>query len=153
MYPGRYTSAMDKVIIYIDDAAYAQQVLTPLLARDTPAANHWVLVACAPRMTHRVSKWVSHRARETWRDKWAARLFDELLPWLQSQGATVTPLLAKGPLAELEQQLQLQQPEPIKLVDARKPRALGGTPSAPGPSTLWSGLVTGLGVLLVAGTD
>jgi hypothetical protein len=142
---------MDKVIIYVDDAAYAQQVLTPLLLSDAPPSNHWVLVACAPRMTHRVSKWVSHRARETWRDKWAARLFELLLPWLQIQGATVTPLLAKGPLAEIEQELQSQQLAPIKVVDARKPRAQGATPSAPG--TLWSGLVTSLGVMLVAVVD
>ncbi len=142
---------MDKAIIYVDDAAYAQQVLTPLFLRDAPTRNHWVLVACAPRMTHRVSKWVSHRARETWRDKWAARLFELLLPWLQSQCATVTPLLAKGPLAEIEQELQSQQSALIKVVDARKPRTPGAAPSAPG--TLGSWLITSIGVLLVAAAD
>ncbi|HZY15797.1 MAG TPA: hypothetical protein VFE74_04165, partial [Ramlibacter sp.] len=64
---------MDKVIVYLDDPAYAHQQLP---AGGTP--THWVLVACAPRMTHRVSKWVSHSARENWRVKWADKLFGQV---------------------------------------------------------------------------
>ena len=75
---------MDKVIVYVDDAAYARQVLEPLAAPATAGTIHWVLVACAPRMTHRISKWVSHSARENWRAKWADKLFAAALPLLQA---------------------------------------------------------------------
>ena len=54
---------METIILYVDDAGYACEQFAEL----TPDANsvvarHWVLVACAPRMTHRISKWVSHSA-------------------------------------------------------------------------------------------
>jgi hypothetical protein len=62
---------MHKAIVYIDDATHARQVLAPLVTGAQAATTHWVLVACAPRMTHRISKWVSHSARENWRAKWA----------------------------------------------------------------------------------
>lgn len=87
---------MDKVIVYVDDAAYARQVLEPLAAPATAGTIHWVLVACAPRMTHRISKWVSHSARENWRAKWADKLFAQLQPWLRAEGAPISTVLAKG---------------------------------------------------------
>lgn len=46
---------MDKIIVYVDDADHAQQLLAPLAAKEPASQRHWVLVACAPRMTHRVS--------------------------------------------------------------------------------------------------
>lgn len=72
-------------------------------------------------MTHRVSKWVSHRARENWRDKWADKLFTAVLPAMQACGAKVTPVLAKGPLAELVAELQ-QEHGAAQIIDARRPK-------------------------------
>ncbi|MBU4424487.1 MAG: hypothetical protein KKG12_12135 [Gammaproteobacteria bacterium] len=146
---------MDKVIVYVDDAAHAQQILAPLLAGEAAAGTHWVLVACAPRMTHRVSKWVSHRARENWRDKWADKLFAQLLPWLRSGShGNVTTVLAKGPLPELATQLQAELGA-ARVVDARRRKldAAADLSSAASvrllfPGTL-PGLLTGLGALLV----
>src|SRR5438045_528997 len=86
---------MDKVIVYLDDPAYARQRM-PAPAGPT----HWLLVACAPRMTHRISKWVSHSARENWRAKWAGKLFDQVVPGLQARGDTVPPILARVPVPE-----------------------------------------------------
>ncbi len=145
---------MDKVIVYVDDAAHAQQILAPLLAgKEAAAGTQWVLVACAPRMTHRVSKWVSHRARENWRDKWSEKLFAQLLPWLQSGSHShVTTVVAKGPLPELLAQLQAELGA-ARVVDARRPKldAAAQPSAAPGrlsfPGTL-PGLLTGLGALL-----
>ena len=127
---------MDKVIVYMDDAAYAQQRM--------PAANeaptHWVLVACAPRMTHRISKWVSHSARENWRAKWADKLFDQVVPPLRARGDAVTPVLARGPLPELTRLLMAEH-GPMRVIDMRRPRsAEAGAP----------GSVLGLGLLLLA---
>ncbi|SEA26705.1 hypothetical protein [Acidovorax soli] len=143
---------MDKVIVYVDDAAQAQQILAPLLATEAAVATHWVLVACAPRMTHRISKWVSHRTRENWRDKWAEKLFAQLLPLLPSGGGSVTTVLAKGPLPELVAQLQAELGA-ARVVDARRPRHDAATEPAPAPARLSfpgtvPSLLTGLGALL-----
>lgn len=122
---------MDRVIVYVDDAAHAQQVLAPLLGREASARTHWVLVACAPRMTHRISKWVSHSTRESWRAKWADKLFDQIVPTLQMSAAQVTTVVAKGPLAELTSQLQAEGQTPAAVVDARRPKV-----DAPAPPTI-----------------
>lgn len=121
---------MDKVIVYVDDPAYAQQRIP--VAGATPI--HWVLVACAPRMTHRVSKWVSHSARENWRSKWADKLFDQVVPPLRERGDAVTPVLARGPLPELTRTLMAEHGT-ARVLDVRRPKSPGaagggGTPGA-----------------------
>ncbi len=130
-----------KIIVYVDDAAHAQHMLRPLSARQSRdaggAAPHWVLVACAPRMTHRISKWVSHSARENWRDKWADKLFAQLLPGLQAAGAEVSTVLAKGPLPELLTQLQAEHGADAQVVDARRPKqqeAMAPAPAVAAPA-------------------
>lgn len=114
---------MERIIVYVDDAAYAEQQLMPMTNPAAQAApTHWVVVACAPRMTHRISKWVSHSARENWRAKWSDKLFGQVVPMLRSQqGSTVTPVLAKGPLAELTTRL-LNEHGPARVLDARRPK-------------------------------
>lgn len=138
---------MDKVIVYVDHAEYAQQLLAPLFARESSAQTHWVLVACAPRMTHRVSKWVSHSARENWRAKWADKLFAQILPALRVPAGRVTTVLAKGPLAELTDQLQAEGAVVAQVVDARRPKMDTGPDSAR-PEKPWSPLPGTLGSLL-----
>ena len=112
---------LNPVIVYVDDAAYAQPMLEALAGSSQSASSHWLLVACAPRMTHRVSKWVSHRARENWRGKWADKLFTALVPVMAASGAKVTPVLAKGPLTELIAELQ-QEHGTAQIIDARRPK-------------------------------
>ena len=114
---------MDTVIVYVDDAEYARQLIEPTIAQAAAGqTTHWVLVACAPRMTHRISKWVSHSARESWRAKWADKLFAQLLPWFESQNGQVSTVLAKTPLPELLEQLQQQYGAHTQLLDARRPK-------------------------------
>lgn len=128
---------MNPIIVYVDDATYAQPMLEALAGSSQAASSHWLLVACAPRMTHRVSKWVSHRARENWRGKWADKLFTALMPVMTASGAKVTPVLAKGPLTELVAELQ-QEHGSAQIIDARRPKqevvqaapVKQGTPSA-----------------------
>ena len=100
---------MRKIVVLLDDASYTQGRLGAALldqaARSTDGV--WVLIACAPRLTHRVSKWVSHGAREHWRTKWAHKLFGELDPWLNANGLSdAQRLLARGPLQELLDELR-----------------------------------------------
>lgn len=158
---------MDKIIVYVDDAAHAQQVLQPLAARATAATTHWVLVACAPRMTHRISKWVSHSARENWRAKWADKLFAQLLPWLGATGCTVSTVMAKAPLPDLLAQLQAEHGAHTPVVDARRPKLeLEAVPDASAPAAAapviirkaprrWSvpGSLSGLGLLFMLAAD
>jgi len=150
---------MAPTILYVDDAAYANAHLAKL-APATGAPRHWVLVACAPRMTHRISKWVSHSARENWRAKWFARLQGELLPVLQREGDTVTvAVLAKGPLTELTQTLRAEHGAG-DVIDARRPKlGVDMEPVAPGQKppgqSGWTvpGAVAGMGALLMLANE
>lgn len=143
---------MDRVIVYVDDAAYARQMLAPLLAREAAADTQWVLVACAPRMTHRISKWVSHSARENWRAKWADKLFAQIVPGLPRTGAGVTTIVAKGPLAELTDQLQADHPVAAQVLDARRPKVDHSVQALPSPVVVpkprWASLPGTLGSVL-----
>lgn len=136
-------------IVYVDDAAHAMPLLASLATSFAAAHPRWLLVACAPRVTHRASKWASHRSRENWRNQWADKLFAQLAPSLQCDSAQapadVTPLLARQPLPELLAELQ-QTYGAVQVVDARRPKR---EEAAPQPRR-WgpSGLVAGLGSLL-----
>jgi hypothetical protein len=118
-----------------------------------------VLVACAPRMTHRISKWVSHSARENWRAKWFSKVQAQMLPLLERNGGQVTPVLAKGPLAELTAQLKREH-SAVHVVDARRPK-IGVdlepvTPEqTPAHQSGWAfpGAVMGMGALLVLANE
>jgi hypothetical protein len=151
---------MEKIILYVDDAAYARELLSRLtLEAVGTGARHWVLVACAPRMTHRISKWVSHSARENWRTKWFAKTQDQLLPLLQLEDSRVTPVLAKGPLPELTQRLKMEHGTG-RVIDARRPK-LGvdlepvAPDVAPPGQSGWAlpGAVLGMGALLVMANE
>lgn len=123
---------METIIVYLDDAEYAQPLLQSMAQAPQAARTHWVVVACAPRITHRVSKWVSNRARENWRTKWADKLFAEALPQLQASGGQVTPHLARGPLAEVVDLLRQELGSSPQIVDLRRPKL--ESKGAPAPS-------------------
>ncbi|NML16241.1 hypothetical protein [Azohydromonas caseinilytica] len=107
---------MEIIAAFVDDAAQALRVLKPLSGPGT----HWVLVGCAPKLTHRVSKWVSHSSREQWRTRWAAQLFAELRPQLPA--GRIDTLLARQPLSEVAQQLQQRHGRGLRMIDARRQR-------------------------------
>lgn len=113
---------MNTTIVYIDEAAYALSLLAPLL-QPNPAREpaRWIVVGCAPRITHRVSKWVTHSARESWRGKWAEKAFAQVVPLLQASGAIVITQVANGPLEELTASLQARH-SGAHVLDARRPR-------------------------------
>jgi hypothetical protein len=148
---------MEKIILYVDDAAYAREYLAGMAAdagvRDDP--RHWVLVGCAPRVTHRINKWVSHSARENWRNKWFGKLQEQLMPALRIEGNQITPLLAKGPLSEITRRLRLEFGT-VRVIDARRPKAgLDLEPLAPDAAPprnsgrALPGVLLGLGTLLM----
>lgn len=145
---------MDRVILYVDDATHALEQIARLREQGL-RPDHWVLAACAPRMSSRISKWVSHSARENWRSRWFARTQQTLEPVLRQQGAQVTTVLAQGSLLELTQQLLLAHGA-ARVLDLRRPRvgaaldpvqaAQPRTGAARGPLP---GSALGLGALLI----
>lgn len=113
---------MDNIIVYIDDAAYALQMLQPmLLAGGERNPTRWIVVGCAPRVTHRVSKWVTHSARESWRGKWAEKVFAQLMPLLDKEGDTVLTQLAQITLITQTESL-IKQYGVARVLDARRPK-------------------------------
>ena len=149
---------MDNIIVYIDDAAHALQLLQPLLATAGNAAplptTHWILVGCAPRVTHRVSKWVTHSARDNWRRRWADKVFSQIVPALTGHPGNITTLLADTSLGQQTEWL-MQQHGTARVLDARRPRMALDTPAVrpqPGYGFL-SLLTTLLGTGVLVGVD
>jgi len=110
---------MDKIVVYVDDAEHALQQLTPMLVAGE--RTQWIVVACAPHMTRHISKWVSHSARESWRAKWADKLFAQVVPVLRERGDAVDTQVAGGHLGRLSEKL-LAQYGPARVLDARRPK-------------------------------
>jgi hypothetical protein len=112
---------MDNIIVYLDDATWALQQLAPMTTGASASRTHWVLVACPPRMTRHISKWVNHAAREQWRDKWSAKLLEPVVADLRQRGHEVSKVIAKGPLPALTQQLTREH-RATHVLDARRPK-------------------------------
>lgn len=113
---------MDNIIVYVDDASYALQMLQPMRA-DGASRNpaRWIVVGCAPRVTHRASKWVTNSARESWRGKWAEKVFAQLTPLLQQDGDTVITKLAQTTLSAQTENL-IREYGVARVLDARRPK-------------------------------
>jgi hypothetical protein len=113
---------MDNIIVYVDDAAYAEHILQPML---TPASERrpscWILVGCAPRVTHHVSKWVTNSARESWRGKWAEKVFGRLMPLFNKDEDTVVTRLARSSLC-VQTEALVKQYGVARVLDARRPK-------------------------------
>ncbi|MDP3701033.1 MAG: hypothetical protein Q8R72_09025 [Hylemonella sp.] len=152
---------MDKIIVYLDDSDYARHQLAHVVGASSSrrAATHWVLVACPPRMTRHLSKWVNHTSRENWRRKWSEKIFAQITPELQARGDVVSTLLASSPLTEMTRTL-LNRDEAARVLDLRRPR-FGNDPAAVTPGqpgrqgSPWAvpGAVAGMGALLVLATE
>ena len=113
---------MEKIIVYINDAAHAKAQIAPMTCQG-PAGSaaqrtHWILVACAPRMSQHVSKWLTYSARENFRTKWSESLFAEIKPMLATGQDTVDALVARQPLLNMTETL-LRQHGPARVMDAR----------------------------------
>ncbi len=152
---------MDNIIVYLDDANYALHQLAPMEngSAEQKKATHWILVACAPRMSRHISKWVNHSARQNWRAKWSEKVFNQITPTLRKDGSKVTEMLATGPLVELTKQLQAKHGA-ARVLDARRakfgqdlPPVTEGQPTA--QEARWSvpGAVAGMGALLVLASE
>jgi hypothetical protein len=112
---------MEKIIVYVSDTAHALQTLAPMCQKppeNTP--TEWIVVACPPRLTRHISKWLTHSARLQWRDKWSAKVFADLTPMLSGAGNQVKTLTAQGSLVEMTDQLHKTHGV-ARVLDARLP--------------------------------
>lgn len=153
---------MDKIIVYLDDPEFAQHHLVPMKNETTAGVRqttHWVLVACPPRLTRHISKWVHQTARQGWRAKWAEKLFARITPVLQAQGDQMTLVVAHGSLIELTRELQSQHGI-ARVLDARRPKfgqdMLPVAPDQPvsnEPRWAVPGAVAGMGAALLLAAE
>ncbi len=151
---------METIILYVDDPAFAREHLARRPPEAAPgAARHWLLVGCAPRMTRRISKWVSRSAREQWRDRWLDRVRGELAPLLCRPGDRLTVVPARSPLVEMTRQLRLEHGAAV-VIDARRPRlgvelAPVAPDMTPAGQSAWAlpGAMIGMGALLVLANE
>ena len=97
---------MEKIAVFVDDAEHAERVLGPLLAGQA-GSIHWVVVGCAPKLTHRIGKWTSNASRTQWRERWARALRTRLEPLFSDADSTACEwLLARGPLEPMARELR-----------------------------------------------
>ncbi len=112
---------METIAVLVNDAAHAQHMLLPM--RTSAEPTHWILVACAPRLTRRVGRWVSHGQREHWRKQWAERLFAQVLPSLGGRPADrLQTHVAAHPLVQEIARLHEKHGAALRVLDARRPR-------------------------------
>ena len=155
---------MDKIIVYVDDTHHALHQLTPMkklasTRADAQPATTWIVVACPPRLTQHISKWVNHTARQKWRAKWCDTLFESIAPALTQPGDTMVRVMASGKLTALTQQLQATHGS-ARVLDARCPR-LGqdlepvtlGQPVSHNSRWSATGAVAGVGALMALASE
>jgi hypothetical protein len=109
---------LDTYIVYLDDAEHAKHELAQVL--NQPQRKRFILVACAPRMTRRIGKWLSHSSRENWRDKWCDKLFSHFVPMIRREDDVFCEV-ANGPLQEYTQML-LKDLGQAQVLDVRRPK-------------------------------
>jgi hypothetical protein len=148
---------MDKMIVYVDDAEHALHLISPML--QTSAPMHWILVACPPKLTQRISKWVSHSARQSWRARWADKLFGQIRPRLTDQKDQVDTLVAQEPLVRITQRLLAQHPQ-ARVLDARRPKLGVDQPpvnhhQTPDTPSAWAipGAMASLGAVMILAAE
>ncbi len=155
---------MEKIIVYINDAEHALTLLAPMKCQSAgPAAGalgtQWLLVACPPRMTRHVSKWVAGSARKNWRDKWCAQMFAKVSPWLETKGDQVIPLVAREPLVQMTANL-LARHGSARVLDARQvhlgqilPPVTQDQPAETGNRWALPGALIGMGTVMALAAE
>ncbi len=110
---------MENIIVVLDDAQHALNQVLPMRQQGT--RTHWVLVACPPRLTRHISRWVNQRSRNAWRKRWAQELMDKVRPELTRDGDTCELRLLEGKLIDMTERLQKEHAL-ARVLDARRPK-------------------------------
>src|SRR5512139_3404050 len=112
-------ACMKTVALFIDDTEAARMALRPLL--QSRADGRVVLVACAPKLSRHVGRFVSNAGREQYRQRWARDLFTELQPlWSMAPRGTVETMVAKAPPEVVVQRMKVHEGTDLVAIDARR---------------------------------
>lgn len=112
---------MRTIALFVDDASTARLALRPLLAAQDP--GRVIVVACAPKLTRHVGRWLNNAAREQYRQRWSRELFSELQPlWAKAPRGTVETLAVHGPLEAMAQGLRQKIGADLVPIDVRTSR-------------------------------
>ena len=148
---------MENIIVVLDDAEYALQMLAPM--KDEGHPTQWILLACPPRLTRHIGRWVSPASREAWRNKWSMELVQKLKPVLTAGSDRLQWRLAKGALEDQTRRLQAEFTT-HRVFDARRPRlgqdhepVAAGQPVERNSQWSLSGGVATMGVVLLMAAD
>lgn len=118
---------MEKIAVFVNDAPHARRILQPLLNGESPV--HWIVVAYAPTLSRHIGRWVTHSAREQWRQRWAADCFEQIELDLKANPRNrLEKIIATRPPVEMASRLEARLGR-LRLLDARRPRL--GKPEAP----------------------
>jgi len=112
---------MRTIALFVDDASSARLALRPLLAAENP--GRVILVACAPRLSRHIGRWLNQASRDQYRQRWARELFSELQPlWSKAPRGSIETMTLQGPLQPLAQRLREQLGTDLVSIDLRAAR-------------------------------
>ena len=110
---------MEKIIVVVNDADYALQMLAPM--KNEAAPTQWVLLVCPPKFTRHVNRWVNRNALNAWRTKWAQDVIEVVKPVMTQGGDSLEWICSRGSLPEEIKRLQ-QTHGTQRVLDARRPK-------------------------------
>ena len=114
------------------------------------------MVACAPKITRRASRWGNRSTLDKWRNKWAKNLFEGIVPNSQPlQSGHLSTHISEVSVQQMTAQLHAEYPD-AEVLDWRRPKAISEPPSAdfvPRPAKLAGSLLSVLGVCFTLAMD
>ncbi len=148
---------MENIIVVLDDAAHALNQVLPM--RKSEGATHWIVVACPPRLTRHISRWVNQGSRNAWRKRWAQELLAKVQPELTRSGDTCELRLLDGKLSDMTEGLQ-KEFALARVLDARRPKvgqdlepATASQPTGPSSSWVLPGGTAALGAMIILAAE
>ncbi len=85
---------MEKIIVVVNDAEYAMQMVAPM--KNDALPTEWVLLVCPPKFTRHVGRWVSRQSLKAWRNQWAQELIQVVKPVITLGGDTLQWQCSQG---------------------------------------------------------
>jgi len=110
---------MEKIIVVVNDANYALQMVEPM--RNDASPTQWILLACPPKFTRHVNRWVNRQSLNVWRNKWAQDVIQVIKPVLVRGRDSLHWKCSQGDLSKEIQRLQ-QEFGTQRVLDARRHR-------------------------------
>jgi hypothetical protein len=148
---------MENIIVVLDDAQHALSQVLPM--RQEGARTHWVLVACPPRLTRHISRWVNQGSRNAWRKRWAQELMAKVEPELARHGDTCELRVLEGKLMDMTEHLQ-KEFGLARVLDARRPKvghdmepATASQPTDGSATWALPGGTAALGAMIILATE